>query len=291
MDEFIALAETLSFTAAAQRCFTTSSSLRRHIAEIEEDLGGRLFGRTPHHVSITPADEVAYQSFKRIRNAYEQTCSEVAMLSHGAHGLIKIASPYYWTEDFTEPLVALFTGTEPSCTVQIMSCQILDGEEALISGRADVFVDQKTDHHDPDIICKPFSTQGFSAVVLADDPLAQRERVAFEDLAGRRFVFLDPKPNGVEDMNRQCADLLASHGIEAGSPCFAQQIDTLGITLRECKGVSLMPYAIRRMDRSYPAFVPIEGQQDAVKMCLYYLADNSNPLLPRFLDAATTFPG
>jgi DNA-binding transcriptional LysR family regulator len=288
MNELIALAETLSFPAAAKRCYTTCSSLRRHLSEVEEDLGGKLFERTSHHVSLTQAGEVAYQSFKRICSIYEQTCIDIAMISQGTHGVIKIASPYYWTEDFTEPLVDYFSKLEPLCASQIISCQILDGMESLISGRADVFIDQRVKDCDSTMRCIPFATQRLSVVVLDNDPLAKKDEVSLEELAGREFVFLDPKPNGVEEMNKDYTALLAAHGVEVGSPHLAQQVDTLGVTLREVEGVALMPYSIRHMDRSYLRFVPLANMQNAIEMCLYYLADNTNPLLDRFVSAATS---
>ena len=51
------VAETNSFSRAAERCFVTQPSLSNAIAQLEEELGGRLFARTTHSVSLTPFGE------------------------------------------------------------------------------------------------------------------------------------------------------------------------------------------------------------------------------------------
>jgi len=51
------VAETHSFSRASERCFVTQPSLSNAIAQLEEELGGRLFARTTHSVSLTPFGE------------------------------------------------------------------------------------------------------------------------------------------------------------------------------------------------------------------------------------------
>ncbi len=48
------VAETASFTAAAERCCVTQPTLSNGIAQLEQELGGRLFLRTTRTVALTP---------------------------------------------------------------------------------------------------------------------------------------------------------------------------------------------------------------------------------------------
>ena len=51
---FVAAAETLNFTAAAERMYLSQPSLSRHIQNLEDELGLQLFLRDRKHVSLTP---------------------------------------------------------------------------------------------------------------------------------------------------------------------------------------------------------------------------------------------
>lgn len=50
----LALAESCSFKTAAQDCCVTQPTLSNGIAQLEEDLGGKLFRRTTRRVELTP---------------------------------------------------------------------------------------------------------------------------------------------------------------------------------------------------------------------------------------------
>ncbi len=50
---FLATAETLNFTRAAERCAVTQPALTKAIKKLEEELGGPLFGRERNHTHLT----------------------------------------------------------------------------------------------------------------------------------------------------------------------------------------------------------------------------------------------
>ncbi|MCF0230504.1 MAG: LysR family transcriptional regulator, partial [Parasporobacterium sp.] len=62
--EFIVLAEELNYTKAAKKLYISHSSLSKHIAEAERELGVQLFVRTTHAVELTEAGRSVYRSFK-----------------------------------------------------------------------------------------------------------------------------------------------------------------------------------------------------------------------------------
>src|SRR6516165_5884972 len=50
----VAVADKRSFTGAAGQCHVTQPTLSNGIAQLEDELGGRLFVRTTRTVSLTP---------------------------------------------------------------------------------------------------------------------------------------------------------------------------------------------------------------------------------------------
>lgn len=74
----IAVAETNSFTRAAERCLVVQSALSHQIARLERELGARLFERTSRRVRLTAAGEAFLPSARHCLDAAERAGAEVA---------------------------------------------------------------------------------------------------------------------------------------------------------------------------------------------------------------------
>lgn len=74
----VAVAETNSFTRAAERCLVVQSALSHQIARLERELGARLFERTSRRVRLTPAGEAFLPAARQCVDAAERAAAEVA---------------------------------------------------------------------------------------------------------------------------------------------------------------------------------------------------------------------
>jgi DNA-binding transcriptional LysR family regulator len=63
---FTAVAETLSFTRAAQNLRLAQPPLSRHVRALEEKLGARLFDRSGRRVALTPAGAIFYEETRTV---------------------------------------------------------------------------------------------------------------------------------------------------------------------------------------------------------------------------------
>lgn len=80
----LAVADTGSFTRAAERCHVVQSALSHQIARLEEQLGAQLFERSSRWVRLTPAGEAfvpsahaALEAARRIGDDVAAACGEV----------------------------------------------------------------------------------------------------------------------------------------------------------------------------------------------------------------------
>ncbi len=78
---FLALAETQSFTTAANLLYLTQQAVSKNISSLEADLGIRLFTRTSRSVELTPAGQQCYALFSRLMQDYKTSMAEI-QLSH-----------------------------------------------------------------------------------------------------------------------------------------------------------------------------------------------------------------
>ena len=106
--EFLVLSQTLSFSAAAKKLFMTQSSLSRHIADLEEELGVRLLERSTHSVRLTqPGRRLASRvpglmqkngaALSRLRLAGSRTSGSVSIccLENSIHEQLVIFLNYF----------------------------------------------------------------------------------------------------------------------------------------------------------------------------------------------------
>ncbi len=89
---FLVLAETLSFTKAADQLFKSESVLSRQISQLENNLGIRLFDRNKRMVSLTPAGKAFANGLKSMAKNYDSLIEEVQAIQSGYTGVIKIAA-------------------------------------------------------------------------------------------------------------------------------------------------------------------------------------------------------
>src|SRR5689334_22049638 len=70
---FVEVAETRSFSNAANRLFLTQSGVSKQIRELEQSLGVSLFDRRRGRLGLTEAGQTLHEDAKKIISLVEQT--------------------------------------------------------------------------------------------------------------------------------------------------------------------------------------------------------------------------
>ncbi|QTG87799.1 LysR family transcriptional regulator [Vibrio furnissii] len=105
VSEFVAVAETGSFTRAAQRLATSVANVSRRIALLEERLGVKLLLRTTRKVSLTEAGQVYYQQCRALLEGLEQAELTVTQMQQTPKGKLKVTAPVTYGEQKIAPLL------------------------------------------------------------------------------------------------------------------------------------------------------------------------------------------
>lgn len=88
----LAVAETASFTRAAERCHVVQSALSHQVARLEKELGARLFERTSRRVRLTTAGEAFLPAARQALEAAERARAEVAAATGEIRGKLAVGS-------------------------------------------------------------------------------------------------------------------------------------------------------------------------------------------------------
>ena len=289
MKEFVTLVENLNFTKTANQLFITQPALSRHISIIEEDIGAKLLLRDTKQVSLTPAGQAVYESFIDIVKSYKEIQEKASLLSSGNTGILRISNPYYWSEDYIDPVILNFTKNHPKIKVRPYSCQPIEGFHNMYENRYDIALTAHMDELNENIREYKFALEKLSIVMSINHPLAHRAYVRLEEFKEDTFIFLAAdKAAGTEDnLNsiEYCKALMKKRNFQPQKTVFTQNVDTLGIAILQTGGVSIMPYCVKNMNRSYIRVVPLEDSDCMLTMSFYYRLDNGNPAIPQFLES------
>ncbi len=115
---FVAVAETLNFTRAAQKLHMAQPPLTRQIRELEAEIGAELFVRDKRHVALTEAGRVLLKEANLLLAQFENALDSVRRASAGEIGTVHIGVALGLGETISPALrehAKHFPGIEISC--------------------------------------------------------------------------------------------------------------------------------------------------------------------------------
>lgn len=119
ISEFVAVAETKSFTLAAKQLSISTAQVSRQINQLESRLSVKLFYRTTRKVSLTDIGKSYYQQCRAILDALNTAEQTVTNLHHTPQGQLKLSAPIAYGESHLAPLINDFCLLYPELTVEL----------------------------------------------------------------------------------------------------------------------------------------------------------------------------
>ena len=108
---FIAVAENLNITRAAQQLKIAQPPLSRQIRDLETELGAPLFERSPQGLRLTPAGNTFLQYARQITDLAARSKEHIAEMADGLQGTIYIASEYSVWNGSTDDVIYRVTNS------------------------------------------------------------------------------------------------------------------------------------------------------------------------------------
>jgi DNA-binding transcriptional LysR family regulator len=282
--ECIVVADTLSFSRAAECCFASQSIISRHVRDVERELGVYLFDRSTHGVRLTATGKVAIDGFRRVVKQYDQTCEQLDKLGKSLIGSVKVSVPYYWTASYADQLIDAFLEQHPDCSVSIVPCLPLAGYRQMLEGESDIALMPELTSTPEGVECLPFADDSINAVLNVNNPLAKRGSISFSEVFKSGYtVFLTPAyRNHLLEMQK-CYEFAERANAQIGN---MEQIEMTPILLRDANGITLATASAGNMDRQYLTTVPLTGKDSTMRLCFYWHANVDNPALLAFIKKA-----
>jgi DNA-binding transcriptional LysR family regulator len=137
VQEFVAVAETGSFTRAAQRLGLSIAQVSRQVSTLEQRLSSELLHRTTRKVSVTEAGRLYYQHCRPLLDGLDEAERALTSLQGQATGLIRMTAPITYSEQHITPLLSEFLLQHPAVRIDL---QLTNQKLDLIEGGFDLAI-------------------------------------------------------------------------------------------------------------------------------------------------------
>ena len=117
LQAFVAVAETSSFSAAAERLGTSKATVSRAIAKLEEGVGAELVHRTTRQVALSTAGTALYERAAPHLLALKQSVCSLPELEEAPSGELRITAPIDVGATLLPEVVVRFTLRYPAVRV------------------------------------------------------------------------------------------------------------------------------------------------------------------------------
>jgi len=282
---FIAVAEELHFSRAAEKLQIAQPPLSYQIRQLEQTLGVQLFERNHHSVTLTNAGQVLLEEARLVLEQMEHALARTQDAQKGLAGGLEIGFIGRLSAiDLTIPdILQRYQQHFPAVKIQLREMYIQEQLQALQGQRIHMGFLTNYQSIPPELASMVIQRIPFAAVLAPQHPLASQPAVPLRSLLREPFIFC-PRTvmSGLYDRVIQICGF---------DPPVAHELDDLSMVLGLVAanlGVTLMPMpAIVRRDQGvvYRPLADSDADIFVETMLVWRRSDNS-PLVQNFLAAA-----
>jgi aminoethylphosphonate catabolism LysR family transcriptional regulator len=181
---FHAVAQRLSFTAAARELGVSQPTITTQVKSLEREFGVELFVRRGRRIELTETGGGLLDITRRLF-ADEKEAADYLNETRGlktGHLRVGAVGPYHVTD-----MLAAFNARHPGLYVSVTVGNSRDTLRDLLDYRTDVAVLAHVDP-DPRLVAIPYRRHRVIAFCPIDHPFAQRRGIRVRDMEGQRLI-------------------------------------------------------------------------------------------------------
>ena len=186
---FIAVAEELNFSAAAQRLFTTQPAITYQINTLEKETGLHLFDRTTRRTKLTAAGQSFYLDMVQMTSFGRQALKTAQEIQAADRSHLVVGLRQLFDYGTFASILAEYQRQYPNAQVEVVPQSNRRPLEELRSGQLDIGFFYATEHSsDRDVSFTPLFSLAYYVLMNPNCPLADRKALHLADLKGQSVV-------------------------------------------------------------------------------------------------------
>jgi DNA-binding transcriptional LysR family regulator len=255
---FCDLAETESFTKAAQINNVTQSAVSQQISSLERQFKSLLIERSKKKFRLTREGQVLYEYSKQIIQSYDSLHNRLQEIKDIISGTIRLATIYSIGLHDLPPYLKKFLKLFPTVNVHVEYRRANQVYEDVLSNVVDL-----------GLVAYPAKDSKLELVSLRKDvlvlichpqhPFAKHRSVKLSQLSGEKFISFEP-----DIPTRKAVDkILRDHNVTVETVMEFDNIETVKRAVEIEAGVSIVPQAtiLEEVNKQTLAEVRIEGAE------------------------------
>lgn len=188
LNYFLAVAREENFTKAAEQLHLTQPTLSRQIAQLEEELGVKLLQRSNHSILLTREGMILKRRAQELLALADKTKADFLFRGGDLEGTVSIGSGEFLATSYLTDCIATFRQCHPRMRYELYSGNADNIRDRIERGLLDMgLMSAPIDIRKYDFITMP-GQEEWGILVREDLPLAQKEAVTPEDLAGQPLI-------------------------------------------------------------------------------------------------------
>jgi LysR family transcriptional regulator, transcriptional activator of the cysJI operon len=233
---FCDLAETESFTKAAQINGVTQSAVSQQISSLERVFKSLLIERSKKKFRLTREGQVLYDYSKQIIQTYESLHSKLQELKDIISGTIRVATIYSIGLHDLPPYIKRFMKNYPTVNVHVeyrRANQVYDDVFSNVVDLGLVAYPQK----DSKLEVIPLRKEPLVLICHPQHPFTRQKTVKLKSLVGQKVIGFEP-----DIPTRKALDkILREHGVDVKHVMEFDNVETVKRAVEIDAGISIVP--------------------------------------------------
>jgi len=199
---FVAIDETRTLAAAAERVHLTQSALSHQIRALESHYGLALFERTRGGLRFTAAGDRLLALAREQLRGVDDAERDLLRMKGAAGGTLRVVLECHTCFDWLMPVMDEFRRRWPEVELDLVAGFHADPLGLLDEGRADVVIGSAPGARGKALAVRPLFRFEILAVLANEHRLARRKRLEAADFAGETLITY-PVPEARIDLIRE----------------------------------------------------------------------------------------
>jgi DNA-binding transcriptional LysR family regulator len=278
---FIAVAEALSFTKAAQKLRLAQPSLTRQVRNLEDEIGVSLLNRTHNRVTLTEEGVRFLFDAKKVLAMCAETVAAVQGMNRGEGSQLNIGYIANLHYGLLPATLGTFRKLSPHVVVNLFDMSSGEQFQAIGSQKIDLgFVGLRSELSGHNLLSKCVAHDTILVAIPTRHPLAKKSNVKLAELASQFFIGMSAKthPGAREWLLETCRDAGFEGRIlqEADAESTAIQFVADGL------GMALIPQQIMGLPHGGVVFRPLSPPLHR-ESTIAWRADNPSKALKDYI--------
>jgi DNA-binding transcriptional LysR family regulator len=283
---FKAVAEEGHFGRAAARLHIAQPPLSRRIRALEEEIGARLFARTPRGAELTEAGRLLLAEVTNILALAERAKERTRLAAEGHRGRLDVALFGSAVLDAIPRILARFHAERPAVEIHLHSMTKAEQLQALLERRISVGFNRLVPQ-EPGIAVTTVRREALVVAMPAKHALARRTRVRLRDMDNEPLVTYPNLP--LRGLAHEVRDAFAREALRFNVAYSVEDVLTALALVAGGLGIAVTTEPATNLRLPGLQFRPLQcAHLSSIELSCLWRQDDHSPALAAFLDVVSS---